>query len=598
MVTVRHVLLVVLAAVARGGGAQEDADRGSSRHFGVRTAPLETKLRHLTSHRPRAARMLAASQGGTSGVGWRWARLADALHTRSAKIVVIGGSITAGNGLHAGEQKYSCALAAFLNHEFRGPTKHSVINVGLSGQGTCFLMKFIRAILKAHGDADLFVLEFAVNDLPGGETSRGWWEPGGVEVAQCLESIVLQIRALAPKAALLFVELTCKKLQRITAEPQHSIVAGYHHVPVVSLKAAFLPFFMDAERHPGKELLMCVGADGCSDTNAIDPCAQSHKHWSGSLGYDKRCRPDLCNITEISLLQTRSSGQDGARPNGPKDANGEKTFMPNLNRMERRWRGVQFADDVHLGCTGHALAADVIAFFLLESFLKMELVASANGRTLATMYPEPHIIDPPACCISREGNEKERQTQIALANWEFACLAPFSCEPWVIQPNPGPDSGWASLKHHAKRVWLHSGPATRLVIPLQLNAAPRGSLHAVTLDYLRSYEGMGKFTAECVPGCESTPTVLKLDGLWDHHVSIGAEVTLCVTACRNATITITPEVVTADDPTYSVRGPKGGEKGQKIALIAISSRFSGINRVVPTEDVPPLRGGSMSECGI
>lgn len=58
--------------------------------------------------------MLAASQGGTSGVGWRWARLADALHTRSAKIVVIGGSITAGNGLHAGEQKLVLFFASTI----------------------------------------------------------------------------------------------------------------------------------------------------------------------------------------------------------------------------------------------------------------------------------------------------------------------------------------------------------------------------------------------------------------------------------------------------------------------------------------------------
>lgn len=94
------VVLPVLCEWATGASLPQGND--------LRTKPLEAKLRDLTAARPNVAKMLVAGQGGTSGVGWRWARLAETLHTKSAKIVVIGGSITAGNGLFSPEQK--CVL--------------------------------------------------------------------------------------------------------------------------------------------------------------------------------------------------------------------------------------------------------------------------------------------------------------------------------------------------------------------------------------------------------------------------------------------------------------------------------------------------------
>lgn len=60
-------------------------------------------------------------------------------------VMAIGGSVTAGNGLENAALSYSCVLERWLNEEFpvvgASVQRHHVIQAGIHGEGTCFVMK-------------------------------------------------------------------------------------------------------------------------------------------------------------------------------------------------------------------------------------------------------------------------------------------------------------------------------------------------------------------------------------------------------------------------------------------------------------------------
>lgn len=92
------------------------------------------------------------------------------------------------------------------------------------------------------------IIEEAVNDLrhpSGGRNSGGGWSEDAKEIASCMESVIMQLRAVVPRAAVILLEITCSRLRDETAETVHAAVASYHDIPILSLKAGLLPYFMN-----------------------------------------------------------------------------------------------------------------------------------------------------------------------------------------------------------------------------------------------------------------------------------------------------------------------------------------------------------------
>lgn len=567
----------------------------------IGAAELRATLGRLTAGRPEAAKVMLAA-GGPAAVGWRWARLGNVLHSGAAKVLVLGGSITAGRWVESMERSYGCAFEAWLRREFPTDVEggHRVVVGGMPGQGSCQLVRGLRNILAVHGDADLIVLEFAVNDLRDGNGKRhhkhgfGSSDSYAAEVAQCFEAVLMQLRALAPDAALVLLELTCERLKRWTAEPIHTAIASFHRVPVVSLKAGLLPWFVDKVEE--RNLLWRCG--GCD--------ADAARHDSCAIGAptDIPCRPELCEIPDAMLSEW--SGQAvGAAPDafrsGPRD---KDAVRDNRWRIQSRWGGINFADDVHLGCTGHALVADILAHFVTSGLLQMVDAAAGVGTSLSELYPHRPV--PPACCASRNAaDENELDEQFALTNWEFSCGAPFHCEPRVasVSRRLNARSGWRyERNHHGKQAWVHI-PAMMAesvredgdmvgedVLELELrfaNSSTQQRNHTIVLDYLKSYEGVNQFTVTCRPSasCREEATTLALDGLWDKPVSVSHGDVVCRTTCTQLTLVVTPasaDVDTNGDMSKRRRTrEKDAASGHKVVLLTLSARVDGLRDVLP-----------------
>lgn len=102
-------------------------------------------LARLGTQRPQEAKIMAAA-AGSPAVGWRFAALGDKLRRGvPVTVMVVGGSITAGNGLTSMARAYSCVLERWLNEEFpvigTSAQRHRVIQAGIHGEGSCFVMK-------------------------------------------------------------------------------------------------------------------------------------------------------------------------------------------------------------------------------------------------------------------------------------------------------------------------------------------------------------------------------------------------------------------------------------------------------------------------
>jgi hypothetical protein len=229
----------------------------------------------------------------------------------------------------------------------------------------------------------------------------------------------------------------------------------------------------------------------------------------------------------------------------------------------------------------------MLAYFLTSGWLAMEIAAAAAGAQMRLMYADRPR--PPECCASR--SRAEIPLQYSMANWIFSCRAPFRCENRVSVLNT-PQYWTYAHNHHGKKAWLSkkvgAGQSSEvLTVDVTLGGDGRVE-HTVTLDYLRSYEGMSAFNVACITTCsnEIDAPAVALDGLWTQHMTVADEATVCTTKCAQIRLVVAPILSSNTSAEHLARSHSkkdGTVDGHRIILFAISSRISGRNRVEPLD---------------
>ncbi|KDD72726.1 hypothetical protein H632_c2971p0, partial [Helicosporidium sp. ATCC 50920] len=138
----------------------------SQAHVGAGApAPLEEweyTLNALPSLLPYEAqdRGLAYTGSGERMQGF----VSKLLRGQPVKVVTMGGSTTAGRGAYRG-RPYPTRVGEWLDRTFPG-ANHTVVNIGMGATSSTLFSVCNEALIPR--DADLYVLEFAVNDR--------WWD--------------------------------------------------------------------------------------------------------------------------------------------------------------------------------------------------------------------------------------------------------------------------------------------------------------------------------------------------------------------------------------------------------------------------------------
>jgi acyl-CoA thioesterase-1 len=145
-------------------------------------------------------------------------------------IVALGDSLTAGFGLSR-KQAWPALVAEKMReagYEFE------VVNAGSSGDTTAGGLRRLPAILKAHQQVDIFVLELGINDAFR-----------GVDLAQIrdnLQAIIDQTRARYPNVAIVIAGM---QLPGFTSEDYVSAFGAMYEALARKNRATLIPYFLE-----------------------------------------------------------------------------------------------------------------------------------------------------------------------------------------------------------------------------------------------------------------------------------------------------------------------------------------------------------------
>jgi len=145
-------------------------------------------------------------------------------------ILALGDSLTAGFGLSR-KQAWPALVAEKMReagYEFE------VVNAGSSGDTTTGGLRRLPAILKAHQQVDIFVLELGINDAFR-----------GVDLAQIrdnLQAIIDQTRARYPNVAIVIAGM---QLPGFTSEDYVSAFGAMYEALARKNRATLIPYFLE-----------------------------------------------------------------------------------------------------------------------------------------------------------------------------------------------------------------------------------------------------------------------------------------------------------------------------------------------------------------
>jgi acyl-CoA thioesterase I len=145
-------------------------------------------------------------------------------------IVALGDSLTAGFGLSR-KQAWPALVAEKMReagYEFE------VVNAGSSGDTTAGGLRRLPAILKAHQQVDIFVLELGINDAFR-----------GVDLAQIrdnLQAIIDQTRARYPNVAIVIAGM---QLSGVPSEDYVSAFGAMYEALARKNRATLIPYFLE-----------------------------------------------------------------------------------------------------------------------------------------------------------------------------------------------------------------------------------------------------------------------------------------------------------------------------------------------------------------
>jgi acyl-CoA thioesterase-1 len=145
-------------------------------------------------------------------------------------ILALGDSLTDGFGLSR-RQAYPALIAEKMratNYRFE------VINAGSSGDTTAGGLRRLPAILKAHKQVDIFVLELGINDAFR-----------GVDLAQIrdnLQAIIDQTRARHPNVAIVIAGM---QLPGYTSKDYVSAFGAMYEALARKTRATLIPYFLE-----------------------------------------------------------------------------------------------------------------------------------------------------------------------------------------------------------------------------------------------------------------------------------------------------------------------------------------------------------------
>jgi acyl-CoA thioesterase-1 len=145
-------------------------------------------------------------------------------------IVALGDSLTAGFGLSR-QQAYPALVAEKMRaagYEFE------VVNAGSSGDTTAGGLRRLPAILRAHQDIDIFIVELGINDVLRG-VDLG-------QIRENLQAIIDQTRARHPNVAVVVAGM---QLPGYSSEDYVSAFGSMFASLAKKNRATSIPFFLE-----------------------------------------------------------------------------------------------------------------------------------------------------------------------------------------------------------------------------------------------------------------------------------------------------------------------------------------------------------------
>ena len=445
------------------------------------------------------------------GNRYRLAKLARNLQKKPVHIVVCGGSITLGHGVHP-ESRYSSQLESWMNSNYPNHN-HTVLTLGSHGADMCAMAKRMN-LLDLPNNPDLFVLEFGVNDYQG-QDHKLHLDPktdvffdGFQNIAICAEVVVHKLLTDYPDAAVLFLEFQTAVLSRKTAQLLHIGVAQHYQIPVLSYAEALFPDFVR---------LMKI----------LEPYNYSipvSKHMANVQPYPHGCAECL---TEDIAEQFRGKGcrslcffmERSGYHNGPCDTTGKPCFVP------------FFAHDaVHPSVVGHKIAAHLVAHFIAETSLLV-----CQGRT----FPEPFLPTHSGWLVGGQHYQDELR---ARSNFDLVkdTMDIFAKRDQLDSHDHSRGFELKNGDHPADRIgWIATNPLGGEHVSFEIDL-PRSNCYVINLSALRSYESVGTFSVEVWDELTDTTTQTKtFDCKWKPRISIPVDfqvtsddVPQCTGKCR------------------------------------------------------------------
>jgi hypothetical protein len=419
-------------------------------------------------------------------------------------------------------------------------------------------------------DPDLFVLEFAVNDVSTNPTkfycltdsshhylytsctlhttqyqgqdhkihldhkTQVFFE-GFEQLVVCAEIVVHRLLSQFPNAALLFLEFQTAIQNRKTAAALHMAVAKHYEVPVISYAETFFPHFQRL-LHTLKPYNYSTATTTIhNNQNIPDPV----------LPYPHGCVPCLDGYI---LDQFRDKGCKSlcvfAQRSGSNNLHCEQ--LP----ADRQPCYVSFLahDAVHPSAVGHQMAADLLAAAIAKTGREV-----CDGRSYSKqLIPTIGLMVADPVTLSKQNDFVYVKDTMEM----FGQLDQLTSE----KHSQGFDLYGDFIDRPG---WIATNPKGNEFVEFLIDLPPK-PCYAIWIAVLKSYENMGTFTVVVTDLTTGVQTTTQGDGLWKPKISIPSDIPITKDNVPGCTGRCSIRVTT--DPQIQ------GREGNKVKIMTLSAR--------------------------
>jgi GNAT superfamily N-acetyltransferase len=468
-------------------------------------------------------------------------------------VIVAGGSITLGHGVHPYNGKYSNRLERWLlmmypprqqraaTYAEKNATKqerkmHRVYNRGSHGADICAMAKRIEQNFALLGvEPDLVILEFGVNDYQGQDHKiyldhkTDVFFQGFQEKAMCAEAVIHKLIHKYPDVAIMFLEFQTGILNRKTAQLLHMGVAQHYQIPMISYAEAMMPGYYNLlEKLKDYDYSAPIG-----DRVAPFPhgCARCIEERITDQFRPSGCK-SVCDFVQKSGLPVNNCR------NPP--AGREKCSLPILAH-----------DYVHPSFVGHGVATDLLTHAIATTKKKL-----CSGQPLSK-----HIL-PPAS-INLLGSDTELST---LTDWVMVkdTMEVFGEQDPLESTNYS--TGFLNYgdRFAERRGWICTEEKGGESIEFNVTL-PKGC-YVLYIASLKSYEGMGDYTVLIRDEETGNSYQMDLNGMWEPRISVPADVAIKPQGQRNTVCSGNCKV------SVLTHAKKPERNGNKVKIMTLSAR--------------------------